>query len=193
VRAREFGMRRIQSLQEISMTPGLLFQTQLVLGYVAWLACFRIYMLPKLSSMPGFEAHRAIAALHSFRIFGLAFIMPGVVGPALPGAFAQFAAYGDLATGLLAISALVTAGVRPLFWLFVVAFNVVGLGDLLLAYYHAVHAGLPEVAGQLGATYAVPIVYVPLLMITHICAIYWLRPASARRSIRSGPPARCVG
>jgi len=164
------------------MTPNTLFQTQLVLGYVAWLACFRIYMLPKLSSMQRADAQRAIAALHGFRFFGLAFIMPGVVGPALPGAFAQFAAFGDLATGLLAISALVTTGVRPLFWLFVVAFNAVGLGDLVLNYYHAVHAGLPEVAGQLGATYFVPIIYVPLLMITHICAIYWLWPVKGSRN-----------
>jgi hypothetical protein len=158
------------------MTPGAVFQIQLVLGYVVWLACFRIYMLPKLSSMQRSQAQRAIAGLHSFRFFGLAFIMPGVVGPALPGAFAQFAAYGDFATGLLAIAALVTAGVRPLFWLFVVAFNVVGLGDLLFDYYHAVQVGLPEVAGQLGATYAVPILYVPLLMITHVCSIFWLWP-----------------
>jgi hypothetical protein len=165
------------------MTPSIVFQTQLVVGYLAWLPCFRIYMLPKLSSMPRPQAQRAIAALHSFRFFGLAFVMPGVVGPALPATFAQFAAYGDFATGLLAIAALVTAGVRPLFWLFVVAFNAVGLADLLLNYYHAMQVGLPEVAGQLGATYAIPIVYVPLLMITHICSIYWLWPARAGRSI----------
>ena len=156
------------------MTPGILFQTQLVVGYIAWLACFRAYLLPKLSSMQRPQAHRAIAALHGFRFFGLAFIMPGVVGPALPGAFAQFAAYGDFATGLLAIAAVVTAGVRPLFWLFVIAFNAVGMGDLLFNYYHAAQVGLPEVAGQLGATYPIPIVYVPLLMITHICSIYWM-------------------
>jgi hypothetical protein len=27
-------------------------------------------------------------------------------------------------------------------------------------------------AGQLGATYAIPIIYVPLLMITHVVAFY---------------------
>jgi hypothetical protein len=167
-------------MQEIRMTPAIVFQTQLVLGYVAWLACFRIYVLPKLSSMPRIDAQRAIAALHSFRFFGLAFIMPGVVGPGLPAAFAQFAAYGDFATGLLALAALVTAGVRPLFWILVAAFNVVGIGDLLLNYYHAVQLGLPEVAGQLGATYAVPILYVPLLMITHVCSVFWLTRSEAR-------------
>lgn len=161
-------------MQEIPLNPAIVFQTQLVLGYVAWLACFRIYVLPKLASMPRMQAQRAIAALHSFRFFGLVFIVPGVVGPSLPGQFSQFAAYGDFATGLLAMAALLAANVRPLFWLLVIAFNLVGIGDLVLNYYHATQVGLPEVAGQMGAAYAIPIIYVPLLMITHICSVSWL-------------------
>jgi hypothetical protein len=50
----------------------------------------------------------------------------------------------------------------------------VGVIDLILDYYHAVQVGLPLMAGQLGATYAIPIIYVPLLMITHVVAFYWL-------------------
>lgn len=34
------------------------------------------------------------------------------------------------------------------FWLFVVAFNLVGTVDLVRDYYHAIHAGLPALAGQ---------------------------------------------
>jgi hypothetical protein len=45
---------------------------------------------------------------------------------------------------------------------------------LILDYYHAVQADLPALAGELGATYAIPIIYVPLLMITHIVAFYLL-------------------
>ena len=156
------------------MTPALIFQLQLVLGYVAWLLCFRAYAWPKLKSMDRIAAHRAIAALHSFRFFGLVFILPGVVGPALPPSFATFAAYADLATGLLAMLALLTAGRSALFWLFVVSFNLVGFADFIVDYYHAVRIGLPETAGQLGAAYAIPILYVPLLMITHIAAFYLL-------------------
>jgi hypothetical protein len=63
---------------------------------------------------------------------------------------------------------------RPLFWVFVVAFNLVGVIDLILDYYHAVRVDLPAVAGQLGATYAIPIIYVPVLMITHVVAFYLL-------------------
>jgi hypothetical protein len=156
------------------MPPQMLFPIQLVLGYVACLLCFSVYILPRLRSMERFEAHRVIATFHSFRFFGLVFILPGVVGPNLPSGFATFAAYGDFASGILAIVALLTVRARPLFWLFVVAFNFVGMVDILLDYYHAVKFGLPVLAGQLGAGYAIPIIYVPMLMITHIAAFYWL-------------------
>jgi hypothetical protein len=161
------------------MSPQTLFPIQLVLGYVACLLCFNVYILPRLKSMDRFEAQRIIATVHSFRFFGLVFILPGVVGPNLPAGFAEFAAYGDFATGVLAMLALLTVRVRPLFWLFVVAFNLVGMVDILLDYYHAVRLGLPALAGQLGATYVIPILYVPMLMITHFVAFYWLvRPQS---------------
>ncbi|HTC56583.1 MAG TPA: hypothetical protein VK706_09250 [Candidatus Sulfotelmatobacter sp.] len=157
------------------MSPKTIFNLHLILGYVAWLLCFRAYLLPRLRSMDQVEAHRAIATLHSFRFFGLVFILPGVVGPNLPAAgFATFAAHWDLATGVIAILALLTVRIRPLFWLFIVSFNVVGVVDLIANYYHAVKVGLPALAGQLGAAYAIPIIYVPVLMITHVAAFYLL-------------------
>src|ERR1700719_2860836 len=157
------------------MSPETIFNLHLILGYVAWLLCFGAYILPRLKSMDLVAAERAIATLHSFRFFGLVFILPGVIGPNLPIAgFATFAAYWDFATGVLAMLALITVRIRPLFWLFVVAFNLVGIVDLILDYYHAVQVGLPALAGQLGATYAIPILYVPLLMITHVVAFYLL-------------------
>ena len=155
------------------MAPELIFTLQLILGYVAWVLCFRTYLLPKLKSMDSVAAHRAIATLHSFRFFGLVFILPGVIGN-LPSGFGPFAAYWDLATGVLAIVALLTVRMRPVFWFFVVAFNVVGTIDLVLDYYHAVRLGVPAMAGQLGAAYAIPVLYVPLLMITHVTAFYLL-------------------
>jgi len=156
------------------MLPQIIFLVHLVLGYVACLLCFGVYVFPRLKSMKRFEAQRVIATVHSFRFFGLVFILPGVVGPNLPASFAAFAAYGDFATGVLAMLALLTVRVRPLFWFFVIAFNLVGTVDILFDYYHAIKFGLPAVAGQLGAGYAIPILYVPMLMITHFVALYWL-------------------
>ena len=162
------------------MSPATIFQLHLVLGYVPWLLIVSAYVLPRFRSMDRVEVQRAIAALHSFRFFGLVFILPGVIGAGLPASFGADAAYGDFATGVLAMLALATVRVRPLFWLLVVAFNVVGAADIVVDYYHGVQGGLAPVAGELAAAYWVPILYVPLLMITHVVAFYWL----ARRQPR---------
>jgi hypothetical protein len=156
------------------MSTQIIFQLQLALGYVSWLLCFGSYILPRLKAMDRVNAQRTIATLHSFRFFGLVFIVPGMVGPNLPASFAVFAAYGDFATGVLAILALLSVRMPPLFWSFVVAFNLVGATDLIVDYYHATQIALPAMAGQLGATYAITIIYVPLLMITHAVALDWL-------------------
>ena len=155
------------------MSPATIFPMHLLLGYVPWLLSLG-YLMPRLEAMDRIEAQRAIALLHSFRFFGLVFLVPGVVGPNLPAGFATFAAYGDFATGVLAMLALLTARIRPLFWLLVVAFNLIGAADIVIDYYRGSQLGLPALAGELGATYAIPIIYVPLLMITHVLAFYLL-------------------
>ncbi len=156
------------------MSADTIFYVQNVLGYAAWLLCFGAYVWPRLKLMDRVGAQRAIATLHGFRFFGLVFILPGVVGPHLPADFATFAAYGDFATGVLALLALLAARIRTLFWPLVIAFNLVGAADILVDYYHGIQIGLPALAGQLGAGYAIAIIYVPLLMITHVAAFYLL-------------------
>jgi len=74
------------------MSPEPIFQIHLVLGYVAWLLCFGAYVWPWLKSADGVKAHRAIATLHSFRFFGLVFMLPGVVGSDLPASFCDLVA-----------------------------------------------------------------------------------------------------
>lgn len=156
------------------MTVETVFRLHLVLGYAVWGLCFGTYILPWLKRMDRVAAHRAIATLHSFRFFGLVFIVPGFVGPDLPASFAGFAAYWDLATGLLAMAALLTVRLRPAFWLFTAAFNIVGIVDFLADYYHATQVNLPAQAGQMGAAYAIPILFVPILFLTNATALWWL-------------------
>ncbi|CCE11469.1 conserved membrane hypothetical protein [Bradyrhizobium sp. STM 3843] len=172
------------------MSPEAIFRTHLVFGYVAWLLCFAAYIWPRLRSMDHVEAHRAIATLHSFRFFGLVFILPGYVGPHLPTGFASFAAYWDFVTGILAMLALLAVRIRPLFWLSVVAFNVVGIIDLVVDYAQAVSIDLPSIAGELGAAYVIPVIYVPVLMITHVTAFYLLfRQLRVARLVAGGASA----
>ena len=161
------------------MSAETIFRIHLVSGYVAWLLCFGVYVWPRLKSMDRAEAQRVIATLHSFRFEGLVFILPGVVGPNLPASFTTIAAYADFATGVLAMLALLTFRIRPLFWAFVVAFNVVGVTDLLVDYYDAIEVNLPAMSGQLAAAYWIPVLYVPMLMITHVTAFLFADASSA--------------
>jgi len=160
------------------MTPQNIFNLHLAMGYVPWLLWFIAYGWPRLGTMEAADAQRAIASLHAFRFLGLVFLVPGVVGAAIPHAFAAPAAYGDFATGVLAMAAMMTIRIRPLFWLLVVAFNLVGFLDILNAYYHGVMSALP--AGELGAGYFIVIAYVPILMITHVAAFYLLLARQSR-------------
>ncbi len=155
-----------------------IFRIDMAVGYLAWALCIWTYIWPRLRAMDRVEAYRAIATFNSFRFFGLVFLLPGFVGPNLPQSFATTAAYGDLATGVLAILALLTVRVRFLFWPLVWAFNLVGLADLVLDTVHAFSTHLASVAGQLGAGYAIPMLYVPALFWMHLLA-FWLllRPA----------------
>src|SRR5271154_5255212 len=83
-----------------------IFLIDLALGYLAAALVVATYVWPRLRTLQPVQAHRAIATLHSFRFFGLVFLLPGFVGPNLPADFAAGAAYWDFATGLLAMMAL---------------------------------------------------------------------------------------
>ncbi|MGA9718769.1 MAG: hypothetical protein WBQ79_10855 [Acidobacteriaceae bacterium] len=161
-----------------------IFSIDMPLGYLAWALCIATYIWPRLRAMDQVEAHRAIATFHSFRFFGLAFLLPGFVGPTLPPGFATPVAYGDLVTALLAILALLTVRVRSLFWPLVWIFNLVGLADLVIGTARGVSVNLPAAAGQLGVGYAILMLYVPALFWTHIVA-FWLLLRSRRAAARS--------
>ena len=135
------------------MLPQLCFFVSIVFAFIAWGIVATRYVWPKLRRLPPAEALRPILILHSFRFVGLAFLVRGVVSPELPSAFAQPAAYGDIAAATLALLSLATLRSRAglvLTWVF----NVWGSFDLLSAFYHGADAGL--VPGQLGATFFIP-------------------------------------
>jgi hypothetical protein len=146
------------------MSPQLCFFVSIAFSLVAWASIATRYLWPKLRVLDRDEALRSILTLHSFRFIGLAFLVPGVVSPDLPSAFAHSAAYGDLvaaALALLSLAALRGAAGVAIVWLF----NLWGTADLFDAFYQANRAGLTP--GELGATYFIPTLIVPLLLVTH--------------------------
>jgi hypothetical protein len=152
------------------MTPQLFFFVSIVFSIVAWGIVIARYIWPKLRLKQRPEALRPLLVLHSFRFEGLAFLVPGVVSPDLPAAFANSAGYGDVIAATLALLSLLLLPSRAgivLAWIF----NLWGSIDLLNAFYQANNSGLSP--GQLGATYVIPTLIVPLLLITH-GLVFWI-------------------
>ena len=146
------------------MLSQLCFFTSIAFGFIAWGIVAARYLWPQLRPLPQSAALRPLLILHSFRFIGLAFLVPGVVSPELPSAFAYSAAYGDIVAAALALLALVSLPRRfgvAIAWIF----NLWGSADLLNAFYQANSSGL--LPGQLGAAFFIPTIIVPLLLITH--------------------------
>ncbi len=146
------------------MPTQALFGISIAFSFVAWGIVAGRYLWPALRSQPRADALRPLLLLHAFRFVGLAFLVPGVVSPDLPTAFARPAAYGDLATAILALLAVAALRIR-LGIILVWVVNILGSADLLYAFYQGNRIGF--LPGQQGAAYFIPTVLVPLLLITH--------------------------
>ena len=119
----------------------LWFFGSIAFSFIAWGIVTARYIWPELRLRQRAEALRPVLILHSFRFIGLAFLVPGVVSPDLPPAFAHSAAYGDIIAAMLALLALLllpsAAGVAAA-WIF----SLWGTADLFNAFYQANHAGV---------------------------------------------------
>jgi hypothetical protein len=136
------------------------------LSFVVWGTIAVQYLWPTLRTLPRGRALRLLLLIHGFRFIGLAFVVPGVVSPALPAEFARPAAYGDLIAAVLALVAL--AGLERKFGIGLVwVFSFWGFADLLYAFYQGL-IGVGIKPGQLGAAFFIPTVAVPLLFVTHV-------------------------
>src|SRR5262245_35747661 len=147
------------------MQPEVLFGISVLLSFVVWGTIAAKDIWPALRKKPRAEALRVLLLVHAFRFVGLSFLIPGVVSPELPDAFARPAALGDLATCLLALLSIATLRSRPgivVVWVF----NIVGTVDLINAFYKANRLGMAP--GLQGAAYFIPTVLVPLLLVTHV-------------------------
>jgi hypothetical protein len=166
------------------MLPQLCFFVSIALAFIAWTIVAKQYIWPKLRHRQRADALRPLLMLHSFRFLGLAFLVPGVVSPDLPPAFAHAAAFGDIVAAMLALLSLLSLR-RPAGVVITWIFNLWGAADILNAFYQANNAAL--VPGQLGVTYYLPTLIVPLLLITHVLVFMILlqhRRASAIQDSR---------
>ncbi len=154
--------------------PGeIILPLSISMGLVAYGLTAKWYVLPALKSIQLTDALILLILPHLFRYVGLAFLIPGVTEIPLDTRFSNPAAYGDLGAALLAFLAIVTLRFKwrwaiPATWLF----NVFGLFDLLTA----VSLGIRFTQdGTLGATYFIPALIVPGLLVTHVMIFSLLR------------------
>ena len=90
-----------------------IFGVSALLSFVSSLVIARLYVWPWLRTRGRNQALVPLVAPHMFlRFIGLSFLVPGVVSPALPAAFAVPAAYGDLVAGILAVIATIALAKR---------------------------------------------------------------------------------
>ena len=140
-----------------------IFVLQFVLSLVVIGLLARWYAVPLLAEKPLEVALMALLVPHAFRHIGLAFLVPALNQPDMPLEFATAAAYGDLLSGILALSALIALKGRwtiaiPMVWVF----NIVGSIDLANALRQ------DDAILYMGATWFIPTFLVPLLLVTHV-------------------------
>ena len=138
-----------------------LLQFVLTLSVVGLLA--RWYLAPWLAQKQLQIALGILIIPHAFRHIGMTFLTPAVVADTMPQGFAMAAGYGDLASGILALLALVAlrrdwAVAIGLVWIF----NIVGSVDLLNALRQA------EAVPHFAAAWYIPTFLVPLLIVSHV-------------------------
>jgi hypothetical protein len=160
------------------MTPVQIFSLQFVLSVTVYAVIAAWYVVPRLNRLAVHDALIPLLLLHAFRHMGLVFLLPGFVGATLPAEFAVPTAYGDLATGLLAIAAAIALRYRwPLAILLAWLVNILGTADFLYGTYQGMRLQVP-----LGAAYYIPTVVNPAMWVAHFLMFamlirYWRRSA----------------
>lgn len=152
-------------------------QIHFFIGYATAFIAFGL--IAKWYIWPVIKHHNAKTALSPLllyaclRVNGLMFLMPGLVQPDLPAAFARPTAYGDLTAVILALIAL--AALRngwswaiPAVWLF----NIAGLTDLFYANLSTFKDHVDPVS--LGVSYYLAVLNVPAMIVVHVMIFAYL-------------------
>ena len=149
------------------MNVEALFGLSVLMSFLAFGIVTKLYIWPRLAAMRREDALTVLAVPHTFRFVGLSFLVPGVVSPSLPAAFAVPAAYGDLGAAILGVLAALALAARAS-WAIVTVwlFNLWGTADLLNAIYNG-QISIRIGPGSLGAAFYIPTVVVPPLLVTH--------------------------
>jgi hypothetical protein len=159
------------------MSAFVIFNIQTTLSLVVFALLAVWYVVPRIRHLTLEAALAPLLFVHAFRYTPLTLLVPGQVSADVPHDVASSIAYGDLASAMLALLALLMLRFRvrgriASVWVF----SVVGLLDIAMAIVHGVIAHLYEY--DLGFNWYILNYYVPMLIVTHVVVIWrLLRPA----------------
>ena len=162
--------------------PIVLFGIQFTFTLAAYALIAWWYVSPRLSRLPREVALVALVWVHAFRIAGGTILAPGAVDASVPVDFRTMIGYGDMATALLALLALIALrfrwrGAIALVWLTI----AVGLVDTVNAIIESMRYSV--FAYALGVNWVIVTMYVPALLVSTVLIFIQLRrptPASDR-------------
>ena len=156
------------------MAPIVLFGIQFTFCLVAYSLIAWWYGVPRLSRLPREMALVPLVWIHVFRIVGGAILAPGAVDAAVPLEFRTMIGYGDMATAVLALVALVALRNRlpaaiALVWLFL----AVGTLDTVNAIIQSMRFSV--FTHGLGLNWVIVTTYVPALLVSSVLIFIQLR------------------
>jgi hypothetical protein len=162
------------------MEPIVLFGVQFTLSLVAYGLIAFWYVAPRLSRLPREAALVPLLWVHAFRVVGGSILAPGSVDGAVPMEFRVMIGYGDMATGFLALLALIGlhrrfSGAIGLVWLCI----VVGMLDTINAIIQSLRFNV--FVYPLGLNWLIVTTYVPALLVSALL-IFMQLLAPDRRS-----------
>ena len=152
------------------MTAFQILALQSSFSLVAFALIARWHVAPRLSQASAEEYLLPLAWVHVFRYTPMTLLVPGQVAASLPAATAATIAYGDLASALVALAAVVFLrakwkGAIALTW----ALNAVGIVDIVVSTGAAIGAKMYDI--PIGFNWYIVNFYVPALVVTHVMMV----------------------
>jgi hypothetical protein len=150
------------------MNPVPFFAFQFLWFLIAWAVVAVLFVAPRLRSWAVDDALAICTAPQLFRVLGVGLLVPNLA-PGMPRSFALATAIGDSLTAVLALVAVVALRqgwrvARPAAWVC----NLVGVTDLAIALPHARSIGAAQF---LTAQWYVPVLVVPVMIVSHVLAL----------------------
>jgi hypothetical protein len=146
------------------MNIGSLFVIQFLWFVVVWATIANLFVLPMTKGLEQNDKLLVWLSPQLFRVLGLGLLVQNLA-PDLPRSFALPTAIGDCLTAVLALISIIALRQRwASAYSFALACNIVGSIDLAIA---LPHAAIVKAANFLTGQWYVPVVVVPLMIVSH--------------------------